>query len=249
MKNKKTTKRKTTKRENKTMSGQIYTYEAHFTWKWHKTCDIYAIPDRPTVENGLQSDFKTAFLSSFAAQLSQTGHWYKMDDVKTTISSYSTGYTLPSPILPYFNIDVQGETVIYFETDIADATAHNSPGLWDTVQQLIQSVIKYLAANPAIVVIILVGGVLTILYMSLINTTTKAVQDVGKTLQDVGSNIGAAVIVLGVLTVSALGIYALFFTKGGERVTSKGLEFGEKATRKGYQTARRGYHAVRERLH
>jgi hypothetical protein len=210
------------------MSVQTYTYEAHFKWKFQKSFNAWAIQDETTVKANLTNDFKTAFLSSFAAKMAGTGHWYKMDDVKTTFSSYSSTWVAGLP--PFLSVNIEGETVIYFESDVQDASAHASPQLWQAVQDVITNVLKYLAAHPEVVVVLLAAGILTILAVWLINTATGAINRLG-------GDIGSLVITLGILSVVALGIYALFFTKTGQKAASKG-----------YETARRGYRAVRRRL-
>jgi hypothetical protein len=210
------------------VSVQTYPYEAHFKWKWHKDVDVWAIENKETVSAKLQADFKTAFLAQFAETLSAEGHWYRLDDVVTNITDYRGGYTFGFPV-PGYAYDVEGETVIFFQSDIKDASAHNSPQLWQVVQDAIWSVIHYLALHPGIVVAIVALGILTILSIWLINTGTGAILSLG-------SNVGSALITLGILVVVGLGIYALFFSKGGR-----------KAGRKTYQVGRRAYRAVRRR--
>jgi hypothetical protein len=209
------------------MSGQIYTYEAHFQWKWDKQFDAWATQDEATVKASLTQGFKTAFLAEFAAKMATAGHWFKFDDCTTTFSKYGSDWTLGP--LPVLHVHAEGETVIYFESDVQDATAHNSPQLWQIIYEGIQQVFAWLGDHPEIAVGLLVLGVLVVLAVWLINTVTNAIQTLG-------SNAGSLAIVLGVLFVTGLGIYALFFTKGGRRAASRGV-----------QTARRAYHRVRRR--
>jgi len=217
------------------MSGQTYTYEVHVQWKWTHDYGLWEIPSDADYQSHLIADMAKAFPASLAAQMAPTGHWYKFDDINTTIKSSTGGYVFGLP--PIWRVNTTGETIIHFESDVQDASIHNSPGLWEVVQTAIQQIIQYLGQHPEIVVGMIIVAGLTIVYIQMVNTTTKAAQDIGKTLQDVGSNIGAAVIVLGVLAVAGLGIYALFFTGTGRKAASKG-----------YQTATRGYSAVRRRL-
>jgi hypothetical protein len=216
--------------------SQVYSYEAHFKWKWHKQNDAWDIPDEPTVRSQLGYDFKNVFLQAFAEKLAETGHWFKLNDVLTNITKYSGSWGLGIPI-PVFNIDVEGETVIYFNSDVKDMKAQNSPGLEEVARQLIQHILDWLNAHPAVPTLLLVAGVLTIFYIVIVKTTSSGAQEVAKALTDVGSNIGAAAIVLGGLAVAGLTIYALFFTKTGR-----------KGTAKAYETGRRAYHGVRRRL-
>jgi hypothetical protein len=211
------------------MSVQTYKYEAHFNWKWDKQFDAWAIQDEATVKANLTADFKTAFLSSFAAKMAQLGHWYKMNDVVTNFTAYSSSWGLPLP-LPMLNVHAEGETIITFESDVQDASAHASPQLWQAIQDLIKSVLSYLAAHPEVVVFLLAVGILAILAIWLINTGTGAINRLG-------GDIGSLIITVGILAVAGLGIYALFMTTTGRRAASKG-----------YQVARRGYHAARRRL-
>lgn len=210
------------------MSVETYPYEAHFKWKWHKVVDVWAIEPKETVIAKLQEDFKTAYRSSVIDMLTREGHWFRFDDVVTSITDYRGGYTFGFPI-PGYAYDVEGETVIFFQSDIKDATAHNSPQLWEGVKDVIWSILYYLAKHPAIIVTILALGTLTILAIWLMNTGTGSIQRLGE-------NLGSLLITLGILAVVGLGIYALFFTGSGK-----------KAGTKGYQLARRGYHAVRRR--
>jgi hypothetical protein len=195
------------------MSVQTYPYEAHFKWKWHKTCDPWAIPSKETVEAQLTSDFKTAFLAEFAETLTKEGHWYSLTDVTTTFTKYEGSWGIPLPVPPFY-IDVEGETVISFQTDIKDASAHSSPQLWEAVKEAIFGIIEYIGVHPEIGVILLAAGVLTILTIWLINTGTGAILSLG-------SSAGPFVLTLGILGIAALGIYALFFTKKGQKARSK----------------------------
>lgn len=212
------------------MSVQTYNYEAHLNWKWHDSVsNPLAIPTEETVKAQLTTDLQTAFLAEFAAKLAAAGHWYKMDNVVTTFTKYTGTWGFPAPLPPFF-IDVEGTTVIYFETDVKDATAHASPQLWQIIQDSIGQIAAWLGAHPEVVVAIFLAGFFTVLYLSLVNTTTGAIQTLG-------SNIGSLAITLGILAVAGIAIYALFFTATGRKAASKG-----------YETARRGYRAVRERL-
>jgi hypothetical protein len=195
------------------MSIQTYGYEAHFKWKWHKTCDPWAIPSKETVEAQLTSDFKTAFLAEFAETLTKEGHWYSLTDVTTTFTKYEGSWGIPLPVPPFY-IDVEGETVISFQSDIKDASAHNSPQLWEEIKEAIWDIAHYIGLHPEIGVLLLTAGVLTILAIWLINTITGAILSLG-------SNIGASVLTLGILGIMALGIYALFLTKKGKKTRSK----------------------------
>lgn len=190
------------------MAVQIYTYEAHFDWKWHKNVNAWEIPDRPTVEAQLKADFQTAFLAEFAAKIAAAGHWYKMDRVETTITKYSGTWGFPLPLPISFNIDVEGTTTIFFETDIKDATAHASPQLWQVIKDCIYSVIHWLALHPSVVVVLLATGFLTILYIMLVNTTTGAISKLGE-------EPGSIIIVLGIL--GALVAYFYYSSKSRKR--------------------------------
>jgi hypothetical protein len=210
------------------MSVQTYVYEAHFKWKWYRSFDAWAVQDEATVKANLTSDYETALRAMLAEKMSQTGHWYKFNNVTTTFTSYTSSWTLPLP-LPMLNVDVTGESIVFFESDVKDASAHGSPQLWQIIYEGIQQLFAWLGDHPQIVVALLAVGVLTILAIWLINTTTGAILSLG-------SNAGALILSLGILAVAGLGIYALFFTKTGARVG-----------RKGYQLGRRAYHRVRGR--
>jgi hypothetical protein len=207
------------------MSVQTYGYEAHFTWKWHRAVDIWAIEDMQTVTNKLSEDMRTAFLAQFAEKLAAEGHWFRVDNVTTKFTRYQGGYTFGIPI-PGYAYDVEGETTIFFQSDIKDATAHNSPQLWGELQNWIWSVMHWLAEHPGVTVAILAFGILTILTIWLINTITGAINDLGKSP-------GGFILTLGILGVAGITIYALFFRKNGG-----------KARRKAYQVGRRTYRAV-----
>ena len=217
------------------MSFPIYTYEAHFKWKWGTSQELWAIPTKPHVEDGITADMETVFKSSFAESMAQAGHWFKFDKVTTNFTKYDAGVGIGLP--PVENINVEGETIIYFESDVKDALAHNSPQLWQVVQQVITNFMQYLAAHPELVAVVIGIGILTILAIQLLNTTAGSAQAVSNALQGIGSNVGAAIIVIGGLVVVGLTVYALFFTKQGKKASSKA-----------YQTARRGYSGVRRRL-
>lgn len=195
------------------MAVQIYTYEAHFNWKWHKNVDAWAIPTRETVEAQLKTDFETAFLAEFAAKLAAAGHWYKMDKVETNITKYSGTWGFPLPLPISFNIDVEGTTTIFFETDVKDATAHASPQLWKVIKDCIYSVIHWLELHPSVLVVLLAAGFLTILAVWLINTYTGAVTKIGEDLV-------ASIITLGFIGIGGLFIY-LYFTGKKSRKRKK----------------------------
>lgn len=206
------------------MSVQTYPYEAHFTWKWHRSVDIWAIENNDVIKAKLIADMKTAFLSQFAEKLAAEGHWFRLDDVLTNITKLTAGYVVGIPI-PAYAYDVEGETVIYFQSDIKDATAHGSSQLWQMVKESILQIIAWLGDHPQIVVALVAVGILTILTVWLINTGTGAIQTLG-------SNVGSTVITLGILVVLGLGIYALFFTKSGSRAGTKAYQLGRRAYRK-----------------
>ena len=182
------------------MSIQTYSYEAHFNWKWHKTFDAWATQDEATVKASLTQGFKTAFLAEFAAKMAPTGHWYKMNDVQTNFTAYSSSWVFGLPT-PNLNVDATGETVIFFESDVKDAMAHASPQLWQIIYDGIQQVSAWLGDHPEVVVGLLILGTLTVLAVWLINTTSGAIQGLG-------SNIGTLVLSLAVLGVVSLSIYA-----------------------------------------
>jgi hypothetical protein len=211
------------------MSTQIYTYEAHFKWKWDKHFDAWATQDEATVKANLTADFKTAFMARFAAEMAVAGHWFKFDDCQTQFTAYWSDWSVPLP-LPMLHVHAEGETTIFFETDVKDALAHGSPQLWQLVKDCIGSIIYYLTQHPEIAVLLLAVGVLTILAVWLINTVTRAIQGLG-------GDTGSLVITLGILAVVGIAVYALFFTRTGEKASSKG-----------YQISRRAYHRVREGL-
>lgn len=210
------------------MSVQTYPYEAHFKWKWHKPFDAWAVQDKDTVIANLKTDMKTAFMAQFAETLTREGHWYRLDDVSTNITKYEASWGLPLPF-PQLNVDVEGETTVFFQSDIKDASAHNSPQLWEEVKNAIWSIVHYLTTHPGIIVILVTAGILTILAIWLINTGTGAILTIG-------SNLGALILTLSLLGVGAFALYALFFTRTGR-----------KAGAKGYHVARRTYRAVRRR--
>jgi hypothetical protein len=206
------------------VSVQTYGYEAHFKWKWHKSFDPWAIQDKETVIANLIADMKTAFMAQFAETLTKEGHWYRLDDVSTNITKYDASWGLPLP-LPPLNVDVEGESTVFFQSDIKDASAHNSPQLWQEVQNAIWSIIHYITTHPYIGVILLAAGYLTILTIWLINTLTGAINDLAK-------NPFSFALTLGILAVVGLGIYALFFTKSGRKAGTKTYQLGRRAYRK-----------------
>jgi Tfp pilus assembly protein PilV len=220
------------------LSVQTYNYNLRFSYTGQVKLAGYG------ESKVVASDFQTLMNQQAVSQLQQklgtmAGHWLKVNSIQSNVSAGEPHYNVP---WDFWNAawlcEVQGTTVINFDTDIADPTAHASPQLLQGLQDFISKLLQYLMQHPEIVVAV---GVIIIVVVSLHQVSsdlTNTATGVSNALAQIGSNIGATIITVGILAIAGLTIYAVFFTQTGRKAGSKG-----------YQTARRGYHAVRERLH
>jgi hypothetical protein len=155
----------------------------------------------------------------------ETGHWYRINNVSSKITNFKL-------LINYYGLrkySVSGQTSVFFESDISDPLAHHSPQLAETIIAAIWAIGTFIAANGTLFLLIVLVVAFTIGAATLINVGTGAIIALG-------GNAGSLILSLGILAVVGLGIYALFFTKGGR-----------KAGTKAYSLGRRGYRAVRRR--
>src|SRR5271157_177504 len=207
------------------MSVPTYKYEAHAQWKWHRDgINAWDVPNVQEYETKLTSDFQTLIEAEFAEKMAAAGHWYKITGVTTNFTSGKSSVVYNFP-LPTWAVDFTGETILYFESDIQNASAHNSPQLWQIIQDSFAQLIAWAGDHPQVIWTIIGFGVVVWLAIQLINAGTGAVLSIG-------GNAGALALSIGILAVVGLGIFALFFTGRGKQATSKGYQLGRRAYRK-----------------
>lgn len=211
---------------------KTYNYNCLFNF----TTSIHAgMNDRQTQANvlqGLQATMAKVAAAKFADGFAAIpNHWFKVNSTIVTMTSFKE--SAPGPgwwlgIDNYWTYDVTGTVVTNVDTDIADPKQELSPQNWWVIFLGVVAAIALACVGlPMLSVLVLTIVALSATAESLINTTTGA-------LTTVGSNAGSVIVVLGILSVVGLAIYALFFTKTGE-----------KATRKGYQAAKQTYRKAR----
>lgn len=207
-----------------------YNYNCSFNFSMSIQAPVNARQTRASLEAALQSTMPSVAAQKFADGFAGVeGHWFRVNSTTVTLTSFSE--TPPIPRIPIYTYLIVGTCITNVDTDIADAKKELSPQNWWLIfLGVVATICLALVGLPTLATLLLVVVVCAATYESLTNTTTGAITTIGHDL-------GSMILVMGILAVSALGIYALFFTKTGQKAASKGYEMG-----------RRGYRAVRGRL-
>lgn len=193
----------------------------------------------------MQAIMQQQALAEFVSAFAQAGHWLKVNSVTCTCTATDAHFVIPWDFVvagTWWQSEITGTMLVNFDSDVADPTAHNSPQMQQVVWDAITSILATIAAHPdivvavvgSIIVAVITWTVFNLLLSWTVNIGTGAAKTVTSSLNTVGNNLGATVIVMGVLVLGGLGIVALFFTDRGKKVQ-----------RKTAQTARGAYQRVR----